>query len=165
MRIAAMVAAACIGISGTLPAFAECSQRDVLCAIDQETQGPEAAAKLAYYLGGKLPEGVEAMHLLEGGFQDRFIIARLETNDPGLRRFIKLLGLTDADFFAENEYETAGQMLDGASSKPNWWDWHITTDLRVANTGTQGIEYLSVGLASTPDVADRYVIYLWGFDT
>jgi hypothetical protein len=155
--------AALISICTAASAFAECSPRELLCAEEQQTTGTEAAAKLTFYLGGPVPDGVEATNLLEGGFQDSFIVARLESNDPGIARFMKLLALTEPDFFAKNDYETAGDILGAAAAQPDWWDWATTTDLRVAQTETERLSFLSVGIASKPGVLDRYVVYLWGF--
>lgn len=165
MRKHAIAVAAFMSFVATSPAIADCTARDVLCEQHKVTQGPEAATRLAGYLGGPLPDGVVVSHLLEGGFQDSFIVVRLEANDPGLQQFVKLLGLTDEQFFTRNDAETAGQVLDGAAEKPDWWDWQTTTDLRVAKTETPALPFLSVGLASKPGVLDRYVIYLWGFET
>jgi hypothetical protein len=56
-------------------------------------------------------------------------------------------------------------VMDSAAAEPDWWDWNTTTDLRVAKTRTNTLPYLAVGIASKPGVLDRYVIYLWGFET
>jgi hypothetical protein len=157
--------AALISLSVAATAHADCSPREVLCVQEDITVGAEAAARLGAYLNRPLPDGVEATNLLEGGFQDGFIVARLESNDPGIPRFLELLALNDTDFFTETDYETAGDVLAGAAAAPDWWDWKTTTDLRVAKTRTTTLPHLAVGIASKPGVLDRYVIYLWGFET
>jgi hypothetical protein len=149
-------------LTAPLPATASCL---FFCDEEEVTDLAEAKLKIEGDLGGALPAGMEVTNLLEGGFQDRFILARLESSDPGIPNFLKLLNLTDADFFVDDGIETAGDVMDSAAAGPDWWDWTTTTDLRVAKTRTNTLPYLAVGIASKPGVLDRYVIYLWGFET
>ncbi len=151
-----------LALLAPLPAKAGCL---VFCGDPQITDLTIAATRLAGDLGGPLPDGVDVTHMLEGGFQDRFILARLEPNDPGVAQFLKLLGLTDADLTPENDNGTAAEILDSAAANPDWWDWQTTTNLRIAQTHSASLPYLAVGIAAKPGVLDRYVIYLWGFET
>jgi hypothetical protein len=152
-----------LALLAPLPAQAGCSF--ILCDETETADPSQAAERLAPYLGAPLPDGVMATNLLEGGFQDGFLLARLESTDKGIAHFLRQLGLTEADFWAENGYETAADVLNSAAAQPDWWDWRALKALRVARTSTAALPFLSVGIAAKPGVPDSHVIFLWGFET
>jgi hypothetical protein len=127
-----------------------------LLGCDDVSRGEAAAALLRHDLGGPLPPGTKVVGLLQGGFQDRFVQARLSVEEADLPALLATLRVSEADL-APTDAPYLGP------SAPAWFDWEAREGLRVGNGWTGTLAHVTVAVA--PDRADpnRWVVYLWGF--
>jgi hypothetical protein len=116
----------------------------------------EAPERLAYLLG-PLPEGVKVERMLEGGFQDVFVQARLSVDEGALPGLMAWANLTEADF-GPDDYPFLGP------ETPSWYDYGNLDGLVVAE-GQVGWRYVTLAVAPDPEAPGRWRAYLFSFVT
>ncbi len=136
------------------PAWAWCL---LLCEPDLELQGETAAERLTRWIGS-LPPGAEVVGLIEGGFQDETVQARLSVNEEELRSVLALMEIK------KEALEVRDDLYMGPDAPP-WFDWSSQAGLRSAAGQTPWLDGLTVAVAPDPDAPGQWRLYLWGFTT
>lgn len=142
-----------LALAWALPAAA---QDRCLVACDEATEGLEAAERLAVHLDYPLPDSVQVVGLVEGGFQDAFIQARLEVPEGDLTRLLSDLALDPAEL-APRRSESFGPTGFG------WWDAETRDGLLVGYGDLNAYDWTLVGV--TPSDEGVTTVYLWAFQT
>lgn len=135
---------------------APCSAQDrCIVACDATSTGPEAADRLALHLDHPLPGGVAVVGLVEGGFQDAFIQARLEVPAANLGRLLRDLALDPAGLAprADEDFGPPG---------PAWWDPENEDGLVVGHGNLDAFASTLMGVVPGETAT---TVYLWAFQT
>jgi hypothetical protein len=127
-----------------------------LAACDEVMTGAEAAARAQSALGVALPPGAAVAGLVEGGFQDAFVQARIEVPRDGLDAALKSLGTHPAALRPDRD---AGLGPPG----PAWWEDARQGELRLAPAAFPGFAHAVV--AVTPGDGSSLTLLLWAFQT
>jgi hypothetical protein len=139
-------------ISGA--AMAQC-----LIFCDETISDPaEALRILESDLGATVPEGITVIGMIEGGFQDRFIQAKLLGDRAAVEAILSPHGASLATLMPS---PTPYLGPDG----PEWWDWQDAGDLAMLGTKTATLPYLIIAVRPDPATKGMFLIYLWGFET
>ncbi len=134
------------------PARSQC-----LLFCDPEVPAAEASERLANWIG-PLPAGVEIVGMVEDGFQDTLIQARLSVDDGELTALLALLEVRPEELIPQVD------LYMGPEAAP-WFDWQSQSDLRASNGRSPGLTHLTIAVAPEPDLAGQWKVYLWGFTT
>lgn len=137
---------------------ATAAEAQCFLACDEVHFGAEAVQRLRFDLGGPLPDGTKVVGLLEGGFQDRFIQARLSVEEKDLDTLLSALHVERADLAASSEPYLGG-------NGPAWFDWEGREGLVVTEGWTGSLDHVTVAAAPDAEGPRRWVVYLWGFQT
>lgn len=137
------------------PAAAECL---IFCTQDGDIPAAQVQDLIERELGARLPQGVTALGLYEGGFQDRFIQAKFRADAAGLVALLALLQADPARFAAPGVQQM--QIAEAA-----WWDPMAQPGL-VAGPGVlAAFAYTTVAIAPDPKAAGMVLVYLISFQT
>ncbi len=96
--------------------------------------------------------------MIEGGFQDRFIQAKLQGDRASVEAILSSFGASLATLLPA---PTPYLGPDG----PEWWDWQDAGDLAMLETRTAALPYLTIAVRPDPATQGMFLIYLWGFET
>lgn len=133
------------------PAAAGC-----LAFCDDEVPAGEARSRFEATLGQPLPEGVDVLGMIDGGFQDRFIQVKLRATQGAAPELYALLGASEGAFAP-----VAGQQLVIAEAE--WWDV-LARDPQVAEGRLASFASVHVARSLEQD-ADAVLIYVIAFQT
>lgn len=145
-----------ISLAGPLAAQDRCA-----VACDVVTTGQEAAARAEAALGAALPEGAAAVGLVEGGFQDAFVQARLEVEREAMAATLKRLGV---------ERATVGPrpVLDLGPPGPPWWEEARRggpgSGLWFGPASLPRFAHAAIGMGPSGD-GEGYTVLVWAFQT
>lgn len=126
-------------------------------SCDTEYSRAEATERLSAMLGA-LPEGVEVERLLQGGFQDVFVQARLSVDEAGLRAVLDWAQVSKGDL-------RSGTSPYLGPEGPAWFDWARQDGLRMAEGLTDVGRELAVAVAPDPEAPGRWRVFLYAFAT
>ncbi len=126
-----------------------------LVACDEVTTGAEAAARAQAALGVDLPPGATVIGLVEGGFQDAFVQARIEVAGS-LDAVLRTLGTNQAALGPDPAAHLG-------PTGPAWWEDARRRKLRIAPAALPGFARATVAVA--PGEEADWTLLLWAFQT
>ena len=131
------------------------------CLIFCDNTGMNATDARAYLeaeLAAPLPEGVEVLVMLEGGFQDTFIEVELAGPPDAISAMLRMLAIDPGTL------EPVQAAEFGAAAAPVW---SLRPDM--ALHGAEGrlghFAYARVAVTRVPDAAGHLRLYLFAFET
>lgn len=145
----ALLVALCLG--GPAAAQDRCA-----VACDQVTTGAEAAARAEAALGVALPPGATVVGLVEGGFQDAFVQARIEVERGAMEAVLKRLGI-------DRTLVRPQPGADLGPPGPEWWEEARRKDPWLATATLPRFAYAVVGVA--PGAGKGFTLLVWAFQT
>ncbi len=145
-----------LAVLALIATFAGPAQALCLLGCDAEITGVEATARLADLLGAPLPPGAKVLGLVEGGFQDAYLQARVSVSEPEFGQLLALMGVKRSDL-------SATTTPDLGPPAPAWFDPRVSEDLRSAIGDIPSFAYVTIVVAPEPD--DRYSMWIWAFRT
>jgi hypothetical protein len=139
--------------------LAQPAQAFCFLGCDSEISKPAAAkAALETQLGQTIPDSVTVEHILQGGFQEKFIQVRISTDQDGAEALLALLGVPP-------DPVTPLDPLQLGPSGPEWWTPQAEIALFGGPGTIPGYAETIVGIAPFPGTYDQVTIYIFAFQT